>query len=438
MTVPNGTVGTSSRGRDANAPLLAVVSLSLGESVDLPPPRQALELVLAGVLKLQIRAFEKTDRWSGDEHLPGLCKGCDAGDGMDRDTTNVTGLALDFTRVNGGADLQPLMLGAVANRGAATDGARRAVEECQEAIARGRDLQAAEAVELAAHAVAVACKYLLPRSIAQPHNQVRRAHDICHKQRGDDALSRFRRFGPPAHAGELNGHVRLVADDPRQVARRNVECLAAVHNAARSAFHLDLDPARQGHALMMVLASSSAHNRLNVLRPAPTRLMHLASDVNLAEDHHLHAHQRLRDEFVRLVERLAHDGHRARIRRGIASAMDRDERDDHDMTMLVILISGSIARPVGRVHAAVLQRSSLGSRISRPTTARGSARRTPSAVNQPSRKVMAKLGMGRIRTDHRSWADPLPGAKHEEVIYEITREQCRVDDPTPNRSLFLL
>ena len=46
--------------------------------------------------------------------------------------------------------------------------------------------------------------------------------------------------------------------------------------------------------------------------------------------------------------------------------------------------------------------------------------------------------MRRIRTDHRSWADPLPGAKHEEVIYEITREQCRVDDPTPNRSLFLL
>jgi hypothetical protein len=168
MAVPKGTVGTSSHGRAGNAPLLAVVSRSLRESVDLPPPRQALELVFAGVLKLQIRAFEEADRWSGDEHLPGLRKGCDAGHGMDRDTTNVTGLALDFTRVNGGADLQPLILGAVANRGAATDGARRAVEECEEAIASGGDLQAAEAVELAAHAVAVACKYLLPRSIAQP------------------------------------------------------------------------------------------------------------------------------------------------------------------------------------------------------------------------------------------------------------------------------
>ena len=71
---------------------------------------------------------------------------------------------------------------------------------------------------------------------------------------------------------------------------------------------------------MVVLAGRSAGDRLNVLRPAPTRLVHLAGDVDLAEDHHLHAHQRLRDKFVRLVERLAHDSHRARIRRGVRQA----------------------------------------------------------------------------------------------------------------------
>jgi hypothetical protein len=95
--------------------------------------------------------------------------------------------------------------------------ARRTVEEGQEAVARGRDLQAAEAVELAPHAIAVACEDFLPRSIAQPHSHVRRANDVRHEQRGDDALSGFRRFSPAAHAGELDGHVRLVADDPRQV-----------------------------------------------------------------------------------------------------------------------------------------------------------------------------------------------------------------------------
>jgi hypothetical protein len=69
-------------GRAASAPLLAVVSRGLGEAVDLPPPRQALELVLAGVLEFEIRSFEETDRWSGDEHLPRLSEGRDTGDGM--------------------------------------------------------------------------------------------------------------------------------------------------------------------------------------------------------------------------------------------------------------------------------------------------------------------------------------------------------------------
>ncbi len=42
------------------------------------------------------------------------------------------------------------------------------------------------------------------------------------------------------------------------------------------------------------------------------------------------------------------------------------------------------------------------------------------AVNQASRSVMVKLGMRHVRTDHRRWDIPLPGAEHGEVIYEIT------------------
>ena len=45
------------------------------------------------------------------------------------------------------------------------------------------------------------------------------------------------------------------------------------------------------------------------------------------------------------------------------------------------------------------------------------------AVNQPSRDVMGRLGMRHVRTDHRSWDDPLPGAEHGEVVYEITRDE---------------
>ena len=71
-------------------------------------------------------------------------------------------------------------------------------------------------------------------------------------------------------------------------------------------------------------------------RPAPTRLVHLAGDVDLAEDHHLHAHQRLRDKFVRLVERLAHDSHRARIRRGVRQHGSRWSE------MIIIATSGHL------------------------------------------------------------------------------------------------
>lgn len=45
------------------------------------------------------------------------------------------------------------------------------------------------------------------------------------------------------------------------------------------------------------------------------------------------------------------------------------------------------------------------------------------AVNQPSRRVMAKLGMRHVRTDYRQWDDPLPGAEQGEVVYEVTREE---------------
>lgn len=42
------------------------------------------------------------------------------------------------------------------------------------------------------------------------------------------------------------------------------------------------------------------------------------------------------------------------------------------------------------------------------------------AVNTRSRRVLAKLGLRHVRTFHVDWADPLPGAEHGEVEYEIT------------------
>jgi RimJ/RimL family protein N-acetyltransferase len=45
------------------------------------------------------------------------------------------------------------------------------------------------------------------------------------------------------------------------------------------------------------------------------------------------------------------------------------------------------------------------------------------AVNQPSRAVMASIGMTYVRTFPSDFPDPLPGSEHGEVEYAITREQ---------------
>ena len=62
--------------------LIAGVSRRLGEAVDPARARKTLELVLAGVLDLEIRSLKEADRSSGDEHLPGLREGSDTGDCM--------------------------------------------------------------------------------------------------------------------------------------------------------------------------------------------------------------------------------------------------------------------------------------------------------------------------------------------------------------------
>ena len=55
------------------------------------------------------------------------------------------------------------------------------------------------------------------------------------------------------------------------------------------------------------------------------------------------------------------------------------------------------------------------------------------AVNEPSRRVMTKLGMHHVRTDNRSWDQPLPGAEEGEVVYSISRQAWADGQPAPSR-----
>lgn len=47
------------------------------------------------------------------------------------------------------------------------------------------------------------------------------------------------------------------------------------------------------------------------------------------------------------------------------------------------------------------------------------------AVNAGSRGVMRSIGMRHLRTEHRRWDHPLPGAEDGEVVYEITADEWR-------------
>lgn len=51
------------------------------------------------------------------------------------------------------------------------------------------------------------------------------------------------------------------------------------------------------------------------------------------------------------------------------------------------------------------------------------------AVNLGSRGVMRRLGMRHVRTETRTWAEPLPGADQGEVVCEITAAEWRASRP---------
>ncbi|SDD33092.1 GNAT family N-acetyltransferase [Auraticoccus monumenti] len=53
------------------------------------------------------------------------------------------------------------------------------------------------------------------------------------------------------------------------------------------------------------------------------------------------------------------------------------------------------------------------------------------AVNEPSRRVMTRLGMSHRRTEHREGNEPLLAADRGPVVYSITREDWLTDRAAP-------
>ena len=150
------------------------------------------------------------------------------------DAAEVSGVALDFTRMDAGADLETILQRAIADRCRTPHGSGCAVEEGKEAVAGGVDLHAAKPVQLGPHTLVVTGQQLFPGRISEPNGHFRGVDDVGDEQGCDKALARLGRLGPAVHAGELDCHKGFVADHPCVVSWRDLKRFTGAKNPTRT------------------------------------------------------------------------------------------------------------------------------------------------------------------------------------------------------------
>jgi hypothetical protein len=107
----------------------------------------------------------------------------DAGADMDRDAAALGAHRFALAGVHAGTDLEAEGATAAADRLGTADGAGRPVEGREKAVARGVDLAAAEALELAPGDAVEAVEQLVPARIAELCRALGRADDIGEQDR---------------------------------------------------------------------------------------------------------------------------------------------------------------------------------------------------------------------------------------------------------------
>src|SRR5213076_154745 len=98
---------------------------------------------------------------------------------VDGDPAHVVSGELDLAGVHARADLDLEVLDGIRDRSRATDGSRRPVEGCKEAIARDVDLAASVASEEASHERVVTVKERSPPAVSELGRLLRRPDDVC-------------------------------------------------------------------------------------------------------------------------------------------------------------------------------------------------------------------------------------------------------------------
>src|SRR5262249_33586929 len=155
---------------------------------DPPFALDALERSVAAILEAEARPDHEVLDGARREDFAGTRRGRDARADVDGDAADVLAHAHALAGVQAGAHLEPERADRVSNAEAASNAARRAVEERQEAVARGRDLASAEMRDLTPHQRVVSYKQIAPRDVPQAGCLLGRRHDVGEQHGGEDAI----------------------------------------------------------------------------------------------------------------------------------------------------------------------------------------------------------------------------------------------------------
>jgi hypothetical protein len=118
----------------------------------------------------------------------------------------------------------------------------------------------------------------LPRLVTQPFGSDGGIHDVSENDGRQDALSGFGRSCPPDHALNVDRHRGLVTDHPSVVSWADVGDLAGHDVVGLAIPSPNANVSGEQVHSVVELAPLGPDDRLDVLRPPPARLEHLAAD----------------------------------------------------------------------------------------------------------------------------------------------------------------
>jgi hypothetical protein len=184
---------------------------------------------------------------------------------MNGDTTNIGPDQLHLTHVDANANLQALLACGSADRTSAAQRLGGTIERRQQPVAGGRDLAAAEALQLRPRRLEVPGEELAPGHITQPSGHDRGTHQVRKQKRHQDPTMRASpKASEGAQSRPLDHHTRLLADGVAIVRRCDVVNLVGSELQHRAVLEQHAEPTREDDPDMAGPAPLAANHRTGV------------------------------------------------------------------------------------------------------------------------------------------------------------------------------